>query len=682
MSAAFGPLDKRVEVELDCGEALDVREFDARDAMSRLFEVRLVLVSRNLDVDFDSVLGMPASFRISTPGSRRTWRGVAVAMDQVRVDRRGLATYELTIAPRLHLLGLRKNYRVFQFKSELEIVTQILGEWGIDHRVLADAGAHKQRKFRVQYGESDLVFITRMLEDAGIAYWFDGEDGSSTMVLDDRPASREVGFAGLRFHDKPGITDDSVVTALAIAERVRPGKRTIGDLDYRRGPTQQPILSSARGRPPEARLEQYDYEPGAFLFVGGSGGNTPTADDRGTTRTDESAGAAVALHRHLGARSDALRVTLRSNVMAIGPGQLVSIVDHPHPAVGGTSWLGLASRVHGVDTHEWSNDVELASSATAYHPPRETPKPVVHGLESATVVGPAADEIHTDEFGRVRVHFHWDRESKRDEASSCWIPTNQPWAGAGFGGTVLPRIGQEVLVEFLGGDPDRPVVMGRVYTERQPAPYPLPAGKKLTGLVGRTTPSLVLGGSAEAWMVQQSEERGGPLRAPGAGGREFSVTRPKDFPNSNRDNAFLLDDTQHQNLVYLQAKKDLNFLVKHGWRSVVGNYRGCLINGNDNLHVRNKQDNEIIAHQILRVDQNQAIVVGHVRDETVDQSCGLVVEKALTIDTSGPLELTSHNKAISVEADELISLQVGDSSIVITKETIVIDSPKIDVNPK
>jgi type VI secretion system secreted protein VgrG len=681
MSNLFDGLTNRATLELECGEALDVRKFDATDGMSRLFEVRLVLVSRNLDVDFDAVLGMPATFRLGTLLSQRTWRGVAVAMDQVRVDKDGLATYELTIAPRLHLLGLRKNYRVFQFKSELEIVTQILGEWGIETRVLADAGAHKPRKFRVQYGESDLVFITRMLEDAGITYWFDGGDGASTMVLDDQPASREVGFPGLRFHDHPGVTDGDFVTALTVAERVRPGRRTIGDLDYRRAPTQQPILSAAQGLPPEAQLEQYDYEPGAFLFVGGSGGSTPTADDRGATRTDEAEGTAVARRRHLGARSDAQRVHFESNVTALGPGLLLSVVDHPHPVTGGTSWLALGSRVRGLHSSEWTNEVEVVSSAVPYCPPRATPKPVVHGLESATVVGPAADEIHTDEFGRVRVHFHWDRESKRDEATSCWIPTNQPWAGAGFGGTVLPRIGQEVLVEFLGGDPDRPVVLGRVYTERQPAPYPLPAGKKLTGLVGRTTPSLVLGGATNPWMVQQSEERGGPLRAPGAGGREFNVARPKEFSNANRDNAFLLDDTQHQNLVYLQAKKDLSFLVKHGWRSVVGNYRGCMVNGNDELHVRNKQHNQIVADQILRVDGNQAIVVDHVRDETVDDHCALVADKAVTIDTSGPLDLTSHTKAISVEADELIMLQVGSSMIVITKETIVIDSPKVDVNP-
>ena len=167
MSNLLDGLTNRATVDLECGEALDVREFDATDGMSRLFEVRLVLVSRNLDLDFDAILGLPATFRLGTLLSQRTWRGVAVAMDQVRVD---------------------KDYRVFQFKSELEIVTQILGEWGIATRVLANAGAHKQRKFRVQYGESDLGFITRMLEDAGISYWFDGADGTSTMVLDDQAA--------------------------------------------------------------------------------------------------------------------------------------------------------------------------------------------------------------------------------------------------------------------------------------------------------------------------------------------------------------------------------------------------------------------------------------------------------------------------------------------------------------
>ncbi|HTJ84828.1 MAG TPA: type VI secretion system tip protein TssI/VgrG [Polyangiaceae bacterium] len=681
MDPVIGQLHNLATVELESGEALDVRRFEATDAMSRLFEVRVVAVSRNLDIDFDAVIGKPATFKLGTLLSQRTWRGVAVAIDQVKVDKDGLATYELTIAPRAYLLGLRKNYRIFQFKSELEIVTQLLGEWGVQHRVLADAAAHKQRKFRVQYGESDLAFVSRMLEDAGISYWFDGADGASTMVLDDQPTSRELGFPGLRFHDRPGVTDGDFVTEVSIAERVRPARRTVGDLDYRRAPTQQPILSAAQGLPQESKLEQYDYEPGAFLYVGGSGGNTPTADDRGTTRTDESQGNAVTRARHLGARSDAKRVHFVSNVTAIGPGLLLSIFDHPHPALGDATFLALSSRVFGEHSSEWRNEVEVASTATPYAPPRVTPKPRVHGLESATVVGASADEIHTDELARVRVHFHWDRESKRNEESSCWIPTNQPWAGAGFGGTVLPRIGQEVLVEFLAGDPDRPIVVGRVYTERQPAPYPLPLGKKLTGLVGRTTPSLVLGGAAEPWQLEGAERNGAPTRIPGDAHREFQAVRPKEFPKSNKDNAFLLDDTQNSNLVYLQAKKDLNFLVKHGWRTVVGNYRGCLVDHDDYLFVRNKQLVNVVADQKLRVESDQFIQVKLDREERVTGDIGLFVQNDATLASTGIVEAKSRSASIAIEAGLAIALTVGTSTIVIEKGYITVDAERLDVNP-
>ncbi len=667
-------------------ESLDVRHFDARDFMSGLFEVKVVAVSPNLDLDFDEVIGNEATFTLGTPtlagiDQLRTWRGIAIAADQVKVDREGLATYEITVAPRAHLLGLRKNYRIFQYKSELEIVTQLLGEWGVPIRVLADAAAHKQRKLRVQYGESDLTFVSRMLEDAGIAYWFDGADGMSTMVLDDRPSSREVGYPALRFYDKPGVAVVDFATAVAIVERVRPAKRTVGDLDYRRAPTQQPVLSTTQGRPQEAKLEQYDYEPGAFLYVGGSGGGTPAADDRGTTRTDESQGSAVTRSRHLGARSDAKGVRLTSNVIALGPGGLLGVIDHPHPALGGATFLTISSRIVGEHACEWRAEVEAASTEVQYCPARVTPKPCAHGLESATVVGPSADEIHTDEFARVRVHFHWDRESKRNDASSCWIPTNQPWAGASFGGTVIPRIGQEVLVEFLNGDPDRPVVIGRVFTERQPPPYPLPAGKKITGLVGRTTPSLVLGGALDPWHNNNMKEQIGSPGESFSRKEQFAAKRPDQFPKSNHDNAFLLGDEQNNNLVFVQAKKDLFFLAKHGWHTVVGNYRGCLIDGDDHLYVRNKQSVNVMANQTLRVVKDQNITVLHEREENVSENIALYVHKDLSIGTEGPLDLTSHNKAITVNAGEGILLKVGNSMITINKDAVIIDSTRVDVNP-
>src|SRR5262249_42052966 len=149
--------------------------------------------------------------------------------------------------------------------------------------------------------------------------------------------------------------------------------------------------------------------------------------------------------------------------------------------------LVVESQIDGVLDRSFSHHVEARSADRPYHPPIVTPRPKVNGVESATVVGPPGEEIHTDEFGRVRVQFHWDREGKLDDNSSCWIHSSQPWGGAGYGGVNLPRVGQEVLVDFLGGDPDRPVIVGRVYTNLQKVPYKLPANKTQSGWKSNST---------------------------------------------------------------------------------------------------------------------------------------------------------------------------------------------------
>lgn len=674
-------MQNHARVSVATGDDLDVRSFSVEESMSRLFRVELTVVTKNLDVDFDGVIGLEASFSLQTTGSTRTWMGVCVEMDQIHVDRAGLATYTLSIAPRAYLLTQRKNYRIFQFKSELEIVQQILGEWGVAHRALADATSHIPRKFRVQYAESDFNFISRMLEDAGISFYFEDSGDGTTMVLDDNPQSREVRHERVVFHDQPS-TGQIFVTKVAVAQRTRPGKMTIGDLDYRRPSTQQPRLSATGGLPTEAALEHFEYEPGAFLYKADGGGSTPTADDRGASRTDQSAGNQKTTNRLLGKRQDAKRVSFESNLLDLGPGAILTIGNHPHAVVDASEGLLVTDAwVEGEHDGDWRVHVDAVDTAAPFRPEPITPKPRVHGLESATVVGPSSDEIHTDEYARVRVHFHWDRESGRDDQSSCWVPTNQPWAGAGFGGTVIPRIGQEVLIEFLGGDPDRPVVLGRVFTEHQPAPVKLPSGKTLTGLVGRSSPTLVLGSALNPSNIYTMQQAGpGPaFRAkPPA---DFAAMHPKTSTVWQRtNNAFLLEDKSGENLVFLQAEKDLHILVKNSWKTVVGNYRGTLIGNDDTLEVRNKQNINVMQHQQLRITGKQTITVDKDREEWVGKDLGLVVKKKAVIESKGVINHKA-KQAIVIEADEAIVLKCGSSTITFTEKEIQLQSPKIDVNP-
>jgi type VI secretion system secreted protein VgrG len=680
----LNPPTNRLELHVASGDALDVRRFEVTEGMNELFRVTVRAVSQNLDLDFDAILGLDASFTLGTLASTKTWRGLCVEADQVRVDREGLATYELVLAPRAHRMTLRKNYRIFQYQSELDIAVSLLGEWGIAHRVAVDGAAHKPRKLRTQYGETDFGFLSRMLEDAGISFSFEDDGGETVLVLDDAPHVRPLATSPLRFFDSPGVADVDFATKVEIVQRVRPGKISTGDLDYRRAPTNQPRISASGGLPQETALEQFHYEPGTFLYQGAGGGSTPTADDRGAARTDESTGARKVEAHLRGHRADGLRVRLESNVLTLSPGVVFGVAGHPHGVAASEELLVVKARLAGEHASDWRVAVEAAPTSEPFNPPRRTPRPKVAGLEGATVVGASADEIHTDEYARVRVHFHWDRESGRDEKSSCWVPTNQPWAGAGFGGTVLPRVGQEVLVEFLNGDPDRPVVLGRVFTEHQPPPYPLPEGKTLSGLVGRTTPALVAGGSLrspqEGW-VYTSEMNGRPVRmGQGRPMEQFRATRPRPLPPSNRDNAFLLGDEQNQNLVFLQARRDLNILAKNSWRSVVGNYRGTLIYGNDDLHVRNKQHVNVLANQKLHVEQDQDIKVAKERTEDILKAFFQVVREGATVLSKGVIEEKA-KESIVLEAQERIGFRVGDSIIVMDEEAILIDSPKVDINP-
>lgn len=515
---------KNLELEVDSGDAVDVRQFSVSERLSSLFQVDLVAMSEDPSIDFDAVVGRPARFVLRTGAHERSWSGLCNHLEQVRVEPTGVSTYQLSIVPTLWLLTQRKNYRMFQQISEPDIVLKILKEWNIEPEVRIDRGAYKKRKYRVQYAESDFAFISRMLEDAGITYYFEQADEATKLVLSDAPHGDLKRSPPLTFLDDTSTTQKSnveFVTSVRIGQRVRPGKYTLKDHDYRRPPSYKLMSSAAGGRGIEDKLERYHYTPGAFLFGTDQGDATPVADDKGKARTDEKEAALLAQKRLDAKRGGARTCAFETNAHDLAPGVVMSVAGHPHAALDESrALLIVESKVSGTSLGEWSHHCEARGTDTPFRPALVTPKPKVNGVESATVVGPAKEEIHTDEFGRVRVHFHWDRESKMDDNSSCWIPVSQSWGGSGYGGMTLPRIGQEVLVDFLGGDPDRPVIVGRIYTNLQKVPYKLPANKTQSGWRSNTT---------------------------GGGGGY---------------NEIMFEDAAGKELVSLQAQRDLRKLVK------------------------------------------------------------------------------------------------------------------------
>jgi type VI secretion system secreted protein VgrG len=583
-------------VRVASGDALDVRHFRIEERLSELFSIRLRVVSANHDLGFGAIVGEPATFEIHGGvrelGRDRVWTGICKECRLVRVETAGLSTYELEIVPALWLLTQRRNHRIFQQVSEIDIVETLLGEWGIPYRKELGA-AYPPREYRVQYAESDYAFLCRMLEDAGVTFWFRETDDGTELVLGDAPQRSEPRAHGIAFRDEPSLEERDHVTKVALSQRMTPGGFTVRDYDTRLAPD-FPLLAGAKAAEGsvESRLEQFVYAPGAFLFAGAEPGDTPAADDRGVARSNLGEAAAIASRRLEAIRKDRVVVTFETSANDLAPGVVFSILEHPRADLG-EPLLVSASIHEGAHDSGWAHHCEARPASIPHRPTIATPRPRVSGVETATVVGPAGEEIHVDEFGRVRVHFHWDRESKRNERSSTWLPVSQSWGGAGYGGTNLPRIGQEVIVDFLGGDPDRPVVTGRIYTNLQKTPYKLPDNKTQSG-----------------WKSCSTNQTGGY-------------------------NEIMFEDAAGRELFRVQAEKDLDKLVKNDERVVIGHDRTKLVKHDDRLTVEHDRRKNVDHDETTRighdrselVQHDERIVIGNDRDELVVKNEDIVVGK-------------------------------------------------------
>ena len=477
--------------------SLSVRHFSTVERMFDLFEVTVVALSPNEDLDFEAIVGNPAALYVASGTLHlvrdgRRFAGLCAHIEQLKPETTGLSTYRLRIVPNLWQLTERRNHRTFQHLSVPEIVDQILGEWRIEHTWLVDRSLHPKLELRVQYGETDYDFLRRMLEEAGIAFYFDDgdNDAGARLVLHERPDRGGLREGGpLRYVDNPTeAAEREYLTEMHVSQEVRTGRVTIRDHDFRRR-MQHKLQGQSSVPAPGHLLEQHVYAPGAFLVEGGTRGDTPVADDKGVARHDDEAGQDLAERRLEGLRASRRIVSFRTNALALHPGTIFSTTEHPRSELAPQHHLlAVELRMHGTPMEEWTIEGRALFTDAPYRPPQATVKPRIEGVESAVVVGPKGEEIHTDEFGRVRVQCHWDRSADFSDKSSCWVRVSQGWAGSGFGMIAIPRIGQEVLVAFLGGNPDQPVVVGRLYNATSPTPYKLPDNKTVSGWKSDSTP--------------------------------------------------------------------------------------------------------------------------------------------------------------------------------------------------
>ncbi|MCG7497904.1 type VI secretion system tip protein VgrG [Vibrio sp. Of7-15] len=459
-----------------------VESFQVQERLSQPFEINLSLLSLDADIQFDDLIRQPAILKVNGQGTgtARFFHGVISEVRFLGTGRR-FSRYQLVLVPQAWFLSQRQDFRIFQEKSISDIITEVLDGAGVTDYRLELSRVYLSHDYILQYRESDLHFIQRLMAQHGMWYYFEHTDSVHTMVIVDNndvlldlPTTAENASTDgpIIYHaDGGGVADREHIFNLESVNRVKTGEVTKSDYNYNYPQIPQEVTSSGLI---DTDLAFYDY-PGRY--------------------TNPASGQAEVGYNLSDYVVDNSQIEGQSCVMRLTPGYIAVFERHPREALNRDFTLvSVHHSGHDPQVHEDEN----SGMPTTYENsfvciPRDVifrapamKAPVIDGPQTAVVVGPAGEEIFTDELGRIKVQFHWDRYGENDENSGCWIRVSQSMAAPNWGAVYLPRIGHEVIVDFLDGDPDRPLVTGAVYNGLHFPPYSLPENKTRTTIRTQT----------------------------------------------------------------------------------------------------------------------------------------------------------------------------------------------------
>jgi type VI secretion system secreted protein VgrG len=588
---------------------LVLEAMSGHESLGTPFAYDLSLMSLDANVDLAALLGQPMTVHLDLPVGERLFNGIVLHAEHGPTEGK-YSRYRVTLCPWLSLLQFTSNCRIFQNKSAVDIIKQVFRDNGYSDLEDSLSDSYDPLEYCVQYRESDFNFVSRLMEKEGIYYFFKHDDGKHTLVLADGYSAHQTtpGYERVPYKPPQEKLEDDHLDAWAVTQQIRSGSYAATDFDFTRPRASLLSQLSASLDNVKGDLALFDY-PGNFL-------TTNAGNERVKVRLQE-------------AQLAYATVDASGNTRGLCSGGLFTLVDFPRDDQN-KEYLIVSANFHlhgatfgsGADqgADEFEASYSLIDGQVQFRPSFHATKPRVEGPQTAIVVGQAGDEITVDQYGRVKVQFHWDREGKDDENSSCWVRVAQLWAGSGWGGIHIPRIGQEVIVDFLEGDPDRPIITGRVYNADNMPPYALPDNKTQSGLKSRSTLS-------------------------GA---------PSNF------NELRFEDKKGSELVNVQAEKDLTSLVKHDEDRNVGNDRSTEIGHDETITVGNDRTET--------VSKQEQITIGGDRQESVGKSEAVTIgtTRTLTVGTDETIQVGG-KRADSVAKDEATtvggsqSLSVGKS---------------------
>jgi type VI secretion system secreted protein VgrG len=651
----------------------------ARDEISRLSEYEIDLLSKQADIDLDKILAQKVTVKLELPaGKTRFFNGFVTRFVQVGMHGR-YHLYRATVRPWLWFLTRTANCRIFQEMDVPDIVKKVFDTYAIADIKLELTETYAKREYCVQYRETDFNFVSRLLEDEGIYYFFRHVDGRHTMVLVDSYSGHTPfeGYAQIPFIPLERSTrlEKEFVYDWKLKREVQSGRFALDDFDFKKPSSDLQVKTTAKRNHDQADHEIFDY-PGEY-FKTGEG------------------------DRFVRARIDELQtqfelVSAQGNARGASVGSVFKLGGHPRGDQN-REYLVLSSKYELEYTQyeamentgaKCSCHFTALDSKQQFRPQRTSGKTFVQGPQTAIVVGPAGDEIYTDEYGRVKVQFHWDRYGKNDENSSCWARVSHPWAGNNWGMIAIPRIGQEVIVDFLEGDPDRPLITGRVYNAEQMPPWELPANKTQTGVLTRSS----LGGSAANANAIRFEDKKGDEQL------WIHAEKNQDIEVENDETHWVGHDRKKT------IDHDETTLVQHDRTETVGNNetitigvdRTETVGRNETITVALMRTRAVGVNEAIAIGAAQEVVVGATRTLAVgidqstsignnhsvevgsDQSSSIGDNRSSTVGKDDSLKV---GKNLVIDAGDSVTIKTGSASITMKKDgTITIKGKDITIN--
>jgi len=600
------------------------------EEMSRLFEYEVDLLVENKSLGsivtagfpVNKVLGQAMTVALESPsGDTRYYHGLVT-----QFRHHGAADdcflYRAVLSPWLWFLTRTSNCRIFQDKSVPDIIKKVFADNGFNDFKMELTNTYKPRNYCVQYRETDFNFVSRLMEYEGIFYFFEHEKTKHTLVIADSINAYQTiaDYATIPYFPPENVErrKQDHIFEWHTAHKVQSGTYVLNDYDFEK-PKSNLVTKFIEKKPhSHAEGEQYDY-PGNYF-------DPPTGETYANIRLDE-------------LQTDYEVIQGRGNAMGLTTGMLFSLEhyyidpENIKYVVISANFLIVSNQYRSTSDEEtlYECNFKAIRSTQQFRPQRLTSAPFVQGPQTATVVGKVGEEIWTDKYGRIKVQFHWDREGKMDESSSCWVRVSHPWAGKNWGAVSIPRIGQEVIVDFLEGNPDRPIITGRVYNALQLPPYGLPAAAVVSGIKSNTHK--------------------------GKGYNEMSM-----------------DDTAGKEKITIHGQYDMNTTVEHDQTNTVKNDFTETITQNAKIEISKGTYNHDVKTGTATYHVTAALT------ENYDNTQTTTVLKKITIETKDEIYVLAAKK-ITLETGSSKLEMIQDGTINLTgKDIKIIGSSKVSVS--